>query len=82
MGTGRIRGGSQFAVGVTSIVSVLPSVVDVAMLLRDGLHRVIQLVHGPCLGLVSLAGLVHRFHILQIGVVVKGAGLQVILEEG
>lgn len=83
-GTGRVRGCSHFAVDFTSIMAILPLVVDVAvpMLLRDRLHRVIQLVHGPCLGLVNLAGLVHRLHIVEIVVVVEGAGLQVILEEG
>lgn len=84
IGTARVRGCSHFAVGITSIMAVLSLVVDVAvaMLLRDRLHRVIQLVHGPFLGLVNLAGLVHRLHIVEIVVVVEGAGLQVILEEG
>ena len=58
-----------------AIAAVVVVVAPVAVLLRDGLHRAIELIHAPGVGLERLAGGVDGFYILAAGVVVGAARL-------
>lgn len=61
------------AVGVDGVVGVDVSMVGfhvgaVAILLRDGFHRAIQLVHGFCVSLRSLSWVGNGLYILEISI--------------
>lgn len=68
--------------GVVRVVAVarFPVGAD-AVLLRDGFHGAIQLVHGFSVGLRGLSRLVNGPHVLEIGIMSEGIRLEVIGEE-
>lgn len=71
-----VEGGVRVVVNVVSFNGAM-----VAILLRDGFHRAIQLVHGSGVSLRRLSRVVNGLYILEIGIMAERIRLQVIRKE-